>query len=398
MRRLCSPGVNGGCPSFPACNSAHSADSAGADPRCRHQCRSGHTTTLTLSLRQLPKYNYGRGSLRSSRGTIARRGPPGKAGGYPVHLIPKRTVDNWVVGETGIDLALDLSSSSAEALKNLSARRFSKQWVVSATYQKQWSEGRLRSRPVARKELLNVLVVVPTRLQDFVRRNSSKCAAGRAASAFYRCVVYAESPVGEHVVELKFRIDSFDAVHPKRYEAIERGCPRLQNSLNAVLKVTRARECDCAKEIRVFDFAFQLCNSQASQSALRMPHNEPLLAEVRDCRVRRRYRVHNISCVAQHVEVRVPALRAQPGIVGRDHGIAQHHVFVESLPVVEQRLHEGRRTIVRHSAGAMRPCQQRPTVLRRLTVWNQDNAGCECVCIVSSSGVIQNACSRGPRR
>src|SRR6202030_957874 len=104
--------------------------------------------------------------------------------------------------ETGIDLALDLSSSSAEALKNLSARRFSKQWVVSANYQKQWSESRLRSRPVARKELLNVLVVVPTRLQDFLRRNSSKCTAGRAASVFYRCVVYAESSVGEHVVEI----------------------------------------------------------------------------------------------------------------------------------------------------------------------------------------------------
>src|SRR6202041_321148 len=182
MRRLSSPVAIGGRPSFPAWNSGHSADSAGADPRCRHQWHSGHMTRLKPSPRQLREYNCGRGPLLSSRGTIARRGPPGKAGGYPVHLIPKGTVDNWVVGETGIDLALDLSSSSAEALKNLSARRFSKQWVVSATYQKQWSEGRLRSWPVARKELLNVLVVVPTRLQDLIRRKGSKCAAGGAAS------------------------------------------------------------------------------------------------------------------------------------------------------------------------------------------------------------------------
>src|ERR1700680_2593140 len=135
--------------------------------------------------------------------------------------------------------------------------------------------------------------------------------------------------MGEDVLEVEFRVNSLDAIHPKRYEAIEQWYPRFQNSMNAVLKVTRARECDCAKEIRVFDLLFQLGNSEAGQSTLRVSDNKPLLAEVRDCRVRRRYRVHNISCVAQHVEVRVPALRAQPGIVGRDHSIAQHHVFVE---------------------------------------------------------------------
>ena len=110
--------------------------------------------------------------------------------------------------ETGVQPVLNLATSGAETLKDFPLSCFSEQHVISPYDQEQWSEDRLRSWPVARKKLLNVSVVAPIWLQDFVRRNSSKCAAGRAASAFYRCVVYAESPVGEHVVEIKFRIDS----------------------------------------------------------------------------------------------------------------------------------------------------------------------------------------------
>src|SRR3984893_14295334 len=154
----------------------------------------------------------------------------------------------------------------------------------------------MRSWSVAREGCLNVVVVVPTRLQDFIRGKSSKCAACRATSVFYRCVVYGKGLVGEDVLEVEFRINSLDAVHPKRYEAIEHGYPRFQNSMNAVLKVTRACECDCSKEIRVFDLPLQLGTSGAGQSPLRMSDNKPLLAEIRDRGVSCRYRVHDIGC------------------------------------------------------------------------------------------------------
>src|SRR6202043_580921 len=116
--------------------------------------------------------------------------------------------------------------------------------------------------------------------------------------------------------------------------------------------------------------------------------------EVRDRGVSSRYRVHNISCVARHVEVGVPTLRAQPGIVGRDHGIAEHDVFVEALPVVEQRSHEGWSTVVGDSACAVRPSQQGPSASGRLAIWNQYDAGLKRVRVASSSGVIEN--SDGP--
>src|ERR1700681_1535833 len=106
-----------------------------------------------------------------------------------------------------------------------------------------------------------------------------------------------------------------------------------------------------------------------------MTDDKPLLAEIRYCCVGCWNRVNDIGGIAQHIEISVSPLRAQSGIVGRDHGIAQHHVFVESFPVVEQRSHEGRGTVVGDSACAVRPSQQGPSAFGRLAIWNQYDTG-----------------------
>src|ERR1700676_44733 len=106
-----------------------------------------------------------------------------------------------------------------------------------------------------------------------------------------------------------------------------------------------------------------------------MTDDNPLLAEIRYCGVSCWYRVNDIGGIAQHIEIGVSTLGTQSGIVSCDHGIAQHHIFVESFPVVEQRSHEGRGAVVGDSACSVRPSQQRPSASRRLAIWNQYDAG-----------------------
>src|SRR6202030_4578505 len=122
-----------------------------------------------------------------------------------------------------------------------------------------------------------------------------------------------------------------------------------------------------------------------------MTDNKPLLAEIGYCCVGCLNRVNDIGGVARHIEISVSTLCTQSRIVGRDHGIAQHHVFVESFPVVEQRSHEGWSTVVGDSACAVRPSQQGPSVSGRLAIWNQYDAGRKRVRIACSSGVIENS-------
>src|SRR5215831_16916615 len=119
------------------------------------------------------------------RGTIAGCRLSGKTGSHPVHLIFQRAIDDRIMTETWVDVALDLSPSGAQALKNFPTRRGSKNTIGTATHQKHWGVDRVRARLVPRKELLDVLVVSPARLEHLLRRERRKCTTRGAASVFH---------------------------------------------------------------------------------------------------------------------------------------------------------------------------------------------------------------------
>ena len=73
-------------------------------------------------------------------------------------------------------------------------------------------------RSVALQEFLYVPVLTPTGRVHFIGWESSKCAAGRAASIFDRGREYAERLAGKHVLYLEFGVNRLFAVDPKGHE------------------------------------------------------------------------------------------------------------------------------------------------------------------------------------
>src|ERR1700722_7950746 len=180
------------------------------------------------------------------------------------------------MSEARIHITLDSSAPTAQALKDLAAGGFCKEDVVSTAEQEQWAVDWTLSRLVAGKKLLDVLVVLPTGEQHLIRWKSGERTACRAASVFYRLVVYGEGLVRKDVVQIEVRIDRLDTVYPKCDQAVEHGQLRALNSFDAIFEIARAGERNRAEKIRVSYFGFQLGDSQTRQTTLRMPHDEPL--------------------------------------------------------------------------------------------------------------------------